>query len=271
MIIVIYIDDFLNFMNKKKPLLFLIIPLLLAVGLFSLVSAQEESKIPIWIKTAIGFWVDGQISDDEFLKAIEYFVENAIIKVPSQTIDDKILIGNLQVLQTEINKKIEQSRELVNLPQIQQQLAESNTSFIATGDPDEIIRQVDERWESSDPDVPDSIAFNIIHNPAADILRSVMDMDQKSESQFKYAEIFVTNQFGGNIAQSHKTTDYYQADELWWQKAKQNGVFLSEIGFDESAGVYSSDIAIKILDEEGNFVGVLKAVINVESILNNSS
>jgi len=119
--------------------------------------------------------------------------------------------------------------------------------------------------------VPDSIAFNIIHKPAADVIRSIMDIDQKSESQFKYAEIFVTNQYGGNIAQSHKTSDYKQDDELWWQKAKQNGVFLSEGGYDESAGVYASDIAIKILDDNGNFIGVLKAVVNIESITDDFS
>lgn len=53
---------------------------------------------------------------------------------------------------------------------------------------------------------------------------------------------------------------------MWWQKAKENGLFLSEGGYDESAGVYSSDISIRILDESGKFIGVLKAVINVESI-----
>jgi len=58
---------------------------------------------------------------------------------------------------------------------------------------------------------------------------------------------------------------------LWWQKAKQNGIFLSEGGYDESAGVYASDIAIKILDEDGNFIGVLKAVVNVESITDDFS
>ncbi len=255
---------------KRKFLLLVTIPLLLSAGLFSLVSAQEESLIPAWIKTAIGFWVNGQIPDEEFLKAIEYFVENEIIKVPSQT-DDTVLIKNLQILQAEINMKIEQSRELVNISLIQESLAESNASFAATGSPDEIIRQVDERWQSSDPDVPDSIAFNLINNPSANIIRSIMDIDQKSDSQFKYAEIFITNQYGGNIAQSHKTTDYKQNDELWWQKAQQNGVFLSEGGFDESAGVYSSDIAIRILDEDGNFIGVLKAVINVESITDDFS
>ncbi len=236
------------------------------VGLLSFVSAQEESQIPTWIKTAVGFWVNDQISDEEFLKAIEYFVKNEMIKVPSQTIEDKALIDNLQILQAEINMKIEQSRELVNLPQIQQSLVESNVSYAATGSPEEIIRQIEERWQSSDPNLPNSVAFNLIHNPASDILRSIMDIDKKSESKFKYAEIFVTNQYGANIAQSHKTSDFRQDDESWWQKAKQNGIFLSESGYDESAGVYSSDIALRIQDDDGNFIGVIKAVVNVESI-----
>ncbi len=241
------------------------------VGLLSFVSAQEESQIPTWIKTAVGFWVNDQISDEEFLKAIEYFVKNEMINVPSQTIEDKVLIDNLQILQAEINMKIEQSRELVNLPQIQQSLVESNVSYAATGSPEEIIRQIEERWQSSDPNLPNSVAFNLIHNPASDILRSIMDIDKKSESKFKYAEIFVTNQYGANIAQSHKTSDFRQDDESWWQKAKQNGIFLSESGYDESAGVYSSDIALRIQDDDGNFIGVIKAVVNVESITDDFS
>jgi hypothetical protein len=241
------------------------------VGLLSFVSAQEESQIPTWIKTAVGFWVNDQISDEEFLKAIEYFVKNEMIKVPSQTIEDKVLIDNLQILQAEINMKIEQSRELVNLPQIQQSLVESNVSYAATGSPEEIIRQIEERWQSSDPNLPNSVAFNLIHNPASDILRSIMDIDKKSESKFKYAEIFVTNQYGANIAQSHKTSDFRQDDESWWQKAKQNGIFLSESGYDESAGVYSSDIALRIQDDDGNFIGVIKAVVNIESITDDFS
>ena len=115
------------------------------------------------------------------------------------------------------------------------------------------------------------MAYNLINNPSADVIRSFMEIDQKSESQFKYAEIFITNQYGANVAQSHKTSDYKQDDEMWWQKAKQNGIFLSEGDYDESAGVYASDIAIRILDKDGNFIGVLKAVINIESVTNNFS
>jgi len=256
-------------LKKSKQMIFFvpILTIILGVSFFSFASAQDDSQIPSWIKTAVGFWVSGEITDKEFIQAIEYFVQNEIIQVPSQTTDDKLLIENLHALQSEINMKIEQSREIVNLPQIQQVLVESNAGFAAT-DYEELIRQVDELWGSSDPDVPDSIAFNLIHNSASDVLRSIMDADQKSESQFKYAEIFVTNQFGANVAQSHKTSDFRQDDEMWWQKAKQNGIFLSEGGYDESAGVYASDIALKILDENGNFIGVLKAVVNIESITN---
>ena len=232
-------------MAKSKRIVFSVIFLTVVSGLAlgTFVSAQEESQIPAWIKTAVGFWVNDQISDKEFLDAIQYFVENEMIKVPSQTADDKVLINNLQILQAEINMKVEQSRELVNLPQIQESLSESNSAFAASDFPEEIINQVDKRWQSSDPEVENSVAFNLINNSAAELLRSIMEVDQKSDSQFKYAEIFVTNQYGANIAQSHKTSDYRQDDEMWWQKAKLNGIFLSEGGFDESAGVYASDIA----------------------------
>ncbi len=257
-------------MKNSKPTIIFVFLVIIISGI-GFVSAQEDSKIPTWIKTAVGFWVNGQISDEEFLKAIEYFVENELIKVPSKTTDDQVLIDNLQILQGEINMKIEQSRTLVNLPQIQKALVKSNASFAETGSPEEVIRQIDQRWQSSDPNVPNSVAYNLIHNPAAEVLRSIMDIDLKSESQFKYAEIFVTNAYGANIAQSEKTSDYRQDDEIWWQKAKENGLFLSEGGFDESAGVYSSDISIRILDENGNFIGILKAVINVESITDDVS
>jgi hypothetical protein len=257
--------------SKQTASFVLILIMVSGIGLFSFVSAQEESEIPTWIKTAVGFWVNDQITDKEFLKAIEYFVENEMIKVPPQTTDDKVLIDNLQILQAEINMKIEQSRELVNRPQIQQSLAESNASFAETGFTEDIILQIEEQWKSSDPDEPNSVAFYLINNPTSDALRSIMIEDQQSKSKFKYAEIFLTNQYGVNIAQSDKTSDYIQDDETWWQKAKQNGIFLSEGGYDESAGVYASDIAIKILDENGNFIGVIKAVVNVESITNDPS
>jgi len=254
----------------KLVLSSLLILSVLVIG-FTAISAQEDTLIPVWIKTAIGFWINDEISDEEFLKTIEYFVENEIIIIPPQTTNNLELIYNLQILQAEINIKIEQSQKLVKAPEIQVPLIESNSSFSESEFTEEIIQQIEEQWDSSDSNKPNSVVYYLIHNQAGDTLRLTIDNDENSNSQFKYAEIFITNTHGQIIATTHKTSDYIQDDETWWQKAKQNGLFLSEGGYDESAGVYANDIAIKILDDNGSFIGVLKAVINVESITNDFS
>ncbi len=242
----------------------LAITIVFAAGLLSVsaANAQSSSQIPPWIKTAVTFWANDQISDQEFIDVIQYFVENEMIAVP-QNYD---VVANLQSLQYELNEKIRDSRLLANNIQVQRYLVESNEVFDSLDDPEVVISQLDSRWQDSDPNEPDSVAYNLIHNEIGDVIRQFIQDDIDSKSKFKYAEIIITNAYGANVAQSGKSTDLRQSDEAWWQEAKENGIFLSEGGFDESAGVYSSDIAIQILDKEGRFVGVLKAVINVESV-----
>ena len=240
------------------------ITIIFAVSLLSasVVDAQSSSQIPPWIKTAVTFWANDQISDQEFIDVIQYFVENEIITVPQ----NHDIVMNLQTLQAELNEKIQDSRVLANNIQVQNYLVESNDLFDTVYNAETVISQLDNRWQDSDPEEQNSVAYNLIHNEVGDIIRQFIQDDIDSESKFKYAEIIVTNAYGANVAQSEKTTDFRQSDETWWQEAKEHGVFLSGGGFDESAGVYSSDIAIQILDKEGRFIGVLKTVINVESV-----
>ncbi len=47
---------------------------------------DEHSKIPQWIKSVADWWVQGIISDDEFLEAIEFLANNGMINV--RTNDD---------------------------------------------------------------------------------------------------------------------------------------------------------------------------------------
>jgi len=44
--------------------------------------AQEETKIPNWIKNVAGWWAVNEISEKEFLAAIEYLINNNIIFIP---------------------------------------------------------------------------------------------------------------------------------------------------------------------------------------------
>jgi len=57
----------------------------LGIGLSINVSA-EEGLIPSWIKNTAGFWVDNQISDSEFISALQFLVKEGILVIPQSDI-----------------------------------------------------------------------------------------------------------------------------------------------------------------------------------------
>ena len=44
-------------------------------------TAGESNEIPAWIKNNADWWSQGLISDDDFVKGIQYLVEQGIIQV----------------------------------------------------------------------------------------------------------------------------------------------------------------------------------------------
>jgi signal transduction histidine kinase/CheY-like chemotaxis protein len=79
-----------------------------------------------------------------------------------------------------------------------------------------------------------------------------------------YSEVFVTNKYGANAAATQKTSDFYQADELWWQIARDEGAYISDVEYDQSAGVHSLSLCRRIDGADGEFLGVIKALLNVQ-------
>ena len=67
---------------------------------------------------------------------------------------------------------------------------------------------------------------------------------------------------------TEKTQDYNQGDEQWWSKTKSDGVvIMSGSGSETHSGLYTAEISTIINDGEGNFIGIIKAVVNFEKAL----
>ena len=49
---------------------------------FNFQSSEENYNIPSWIKNNAKFWSQGEIGDSDFVKGIQYLLEQGIIKVP---------------------------------------------------------------------------------------------------------------------------------------------------------------------------------------------
>ena len=99
-------------------------------------------------------------------------------------------------------------------------------------------------------------------NPAADeYLKNQIEFSQH------FGEIFFTEANGYNVALTASTSDFVQSDEGWWQIAWDNGISIGEVEYDDSAGIWSTDISVRIDDPDtGKPVGVMKTVLGVSLI-----
>jgi len=150
---------------------------------------------------------------------------------------------------------------------LRQLLAESHQTFEAMSNLQEYIHTKDQEWSSLPKEVETPFIRAITENSVSEDLRNRLRIHEKTSGQPVYGEVFVTNRYGVNVAQTGKTSDYYQADETWWQMAKEVGFYTGDITFDESANIESQTIAVRVNDENGSFMGVIKAIYNFQDLI----
>ena len=68
-----------------KPVIIIAIVIVFGIGIgLSLSVSAEEGLIPTWIKSTASFWVEGDISDSEFITALQFLVKEGILVIPSE-------------------------------------------------------------------------------------------------------------------------------------------------------------------------------------------
>lgn len=150
---------------------------------------------------------------------------------------------------------------------LQGELLGSNQKFAAIENRQDYILSKDEEWRKAGEGAPTPFMTAITENDLSESLRrEFTDFFENKYGYRLFGEVFVTNKYGANIAQTGITTDYYQADEEWWQTAAKNGFSVGEIEYDESAKAWTVPIGVRIEDEAGNFIGVAKAIPQVDEM-----
>lgn len=123
------------------------------------------------------------------------------------------------------------------------------------------LMDMDSKWIEAPDNSP--LVREYLNNKVSIELKDIL----KEEEEKDIAEIFITDRFGGLVASSGKTSDFYQADEEWWQEAFDGGkgkIFIEDIEFDESNNVLAMPFAIPVRDKKGEVIGVCKAVIDID-------
>ena len=166
-----------------------------------------------------------------------------------------------------IYRRIEDWKGYSNGAVTQVTVSESNKEFEALEDVQKYIDEQDREWSGATSETVTPFMKGLMSNSLSARLREKIWLLEDLAGYKVYGEVFATNKYGAVVAMSGKTSDYYQADEGWWQEAKEKGVYIEDVVYDESSKVYSVTIATRIDGESGNFIGVLKAVLNIREVI----
>ncbi len=122
------------------------------------------------------------------------------------------------------------------------------------------VKDMDETWKG--------------HAGLADYMQAMMESEcgrhlrSIQEREGIYAEIFVMDNLGANVAMTNKTSDYWQGDEAKFQKSFDNGkgaVFVDEVEFDESAQAYLVQVSVPVTDG-GRAIGAMTFGIDLDGL-----
>ncbi|MBE7468814.1 MAG: hypothetical protein DPW09_02430 [Anaerolineae bacterium] len=164
-------------------------------------------------------------------------------------------------------EKVTQFQVLIGSDTIRDALVDRNSSY--TGSEAQIqakIQALNETWQTAAADEPvvvRTLSTDETVNPVGHILADFLVKFPE------YNEVFVTDRYGATVAATGRLSDYYHADEAWWQAAWNDGqgaVYISEPQFDESAGVDALLLALPIYEHDGEVVGVLRTTLDVGNL-----
>ena len=202
-----------------------------------------------------------------------------ISQIASRTVRSSLVqeVGTSFVTQTgslrnQVNlyfhEKVSQLQALALVDTVKSTLELRNDSY--EGSTEEIIEQIqqlDELWLTAaddDPLISRVVTPDEATNPVSYQLYDYL------ETFPAHTEIFVTDRYGATLASTGRLSDYYQADESWWQAAWNDGagaIYISDPEFDDSAGITALLVALPIRDEDsGEILGIVRSTLAVDDL-----
>ena len=129
--------------------------------------------------------------------------------------------------------------------------------------PAEPVADIEARWPALDESDP--LIRDLLNNQVAANLRGFQQLHPR------FAELIATDAAGRLAGATNKSSDYDQADEPWWRRAIANGphqAWLEGIQFDQSARVYSVDIALPVYTDGDNaqVAGTIKGILDISPL-----
>ena len=182
---------------------------------------------------------------------------------------------NLKELKTSIELKNEAQANSImqNLDKYIKNRMDDINSISKTTEIQQIIKMSNEKFQGASLSFADNNSQKISFTSDSDISNLSNDFTNlvdfyKQEYQYDISkQLYVTNQYGSLLTLQGHTSNMTYSNEEWWQYAKNNGIFFGKIQLDVNSNTYYVPIALKITDDEGNFIGVIQVLLSIDTVL----
>lgn len=165
-----------------------------------------------------------------------------------------------------VNNRIVDFISLAQQKEILDALSVSNNEFKKLPDVEEFLEakelELTKQTEKTDLFIPD-----IEKDQLSSHLREKISFYKSAYGYEVVKEIFVTNEYGANVALGSGFSDYRQDDEEWWQITKKDGLYVGTLEFNKNYDTYAIPFGIRIEDQQGNFLGVMRLLLSINDLL----
>ena len=202
---------------------------------------------------------------------ITLIITDRVENVLTERVGEGLLLqahSNANLINTYFHEKVSQIQVLAFNDVIKENVEAKNDAY--TGNAQEILSGIvalDEQWIAADENDP---LLRSVLSTDPEINEVTFQLSDVSENLPDHIEVFVTDRYGATVASNNRLSDYYQADEDWWQAAWNDGqgaVYISDPEFDESANANALLIAVPIYSEaSGEVLGIMRSTLIVDSL-----
>lgn len=171
--------------------------------------------------------------------------------------------SNAHEISVFIHDRVAEAAMIAAAPVVAETIRTANARYRGMGEEavQQRIQNIEEVWSKP---AGDAWVKEIVGNPASTYLRNMLKLDPR------FLRMTVTDERGATVAATHKTLDYYQADEEFWQGIFAGGrgaVSVTDVLHDELTRANYVGIGVPILEPgTERLIGTLDALVDVSMV-----
>ncbi|MBF0252964.1 MAG: hypothetical protein HQL29_04025 [Candidatus Omnitrophica bacterium] len=147
-------------------------------------------------------------------------------------------------------------KNIANRPEVVEAVKEANKEAVRSLSE---IFSLDSKWKASEAD--DAWVRSFSNNDCAGFLRQIRNKNNSGKNAFGFSEMFVMDKQGNIVAETEKTSDYWQGDEDKFTRSfigDKGEIFIANKFYDESSQLYLIQVSVPVTDPDtGKAIGVL--------------